>query len=99
VAVFEIGGGFLIGIRRPWNPHVKSPCGSRVGEGSARTGPPDRMLGEYHGQPNSVRGCCRRTGAVSALRALVGCCLAFLPGLPLRRTALHNGAAELGGTR
>ena len=43
--------------------YVKSPCGSRVGEGSARTGPPDRMLGEYHGQPNSVRGRRRRIGA------------------------------------
>ena len=56
VAVFEIGGGFLIGIRRPWNPHVKSPRGSRVGKGSARTGPPDRMLGEYHGRPNTLLG-------------------------------------------
>jgi hypothetical protein len=35
---------------------------------------------------------------VDQLLAFVGC-LAFLPGLLLRWTALHNSTAELGGTR
>ena len=30
---------------------------------------------------------------------LPGCCVAFLPDLPPRRTTLHNDTAEPGGTR
>jgi len=54
VAVFEIGGFLLIGIHRLWNPTSNPPAAARR-QGGARTGPPDRMLGEYHGQPNSLR--------------------------------------------
>jgi len=49
-----IGGQLLIGIHRLWNP-TSNPLRWRATTGQEPC-PPDRMLGEYHGRPNTLLG-------------------------------------------